>query len=383
MGAAQMAGAAGAAGPGAAALAGAARGAGLPGGVPGVGGAGGGLGGGVPGLGAGVPGAGGLGAGVMAAGGALDLPEGWEPGDPILPGDPRHPGDGTGPILPGDPRYGDLVGWQPGDGAGPGWDQGSSLPPMTAPNLPRDPGVTAPPGTTSGSRWPDGTTPGSRWPDSTTSGTPWPQGTTPRRPGVDAPSQSGVGTPRQPGIQAPVPSGVDHAPRPGVESPRLTSGEVPSPTFSGISPGAMPTMPTPSVPSGPAPSGPMPSGSPSGSPGASPSTSGTGDGAGPDVGSHDGYRVDADALREMAKRWIETSDQVSALARSMVPPARLGFVEQTAVALADISDKVGGWSTGGGQEFSGIAGSLRTVADQYEQQELFGVRTSDAIGRDA
>lgn len=335
------------AGPAAAGAMGAAR-APMAGGGAGAAGAGGGFGGGSPGG----PG------GVLASGSdeRLTIPEGWQPGDPILPGDPRHPG-GSHPIFPGDPAYADLVpGWNGRDLGAPNtgdgnWDFGSPGSAGDVPTAPRSPDWTT-------------TAPGGQ--------------TTPPYPGT---SPGGVGTggtyPGGPGSGGADPVG-------GGTAGGTTGG-------SGTSTGSYPGGSYPSggsyggsAPSGGSTSGGLPSGGGTGGTSAGGSASGGATGAGTSGGSGGGgdtsYAVEPANLREAAKKWHESADTVSASRANMEVPADLGFASSAAGPSSELAASVEQWAAQASEEFNGIGESLGGAADAYESNEQTGAATASGVG---
>lgn len=221
----------------------------------------GGLGAGAGGLGSGMnlsSGAGAIGAGaggLIAAGSTPKAPD-WQLGDPILPGDPRHPG-GPSPIYPGDPGYWDIVRPAPG-----------LQPPGGGVGTPGGPGASYPPGYT-----PPG------------HGVP---GAPPRSPG-DGAVPTNPGGPGAAGATQPAPTAPGDA---SASGPGGTSGS------GGVSAGAG----TGSSYSG---------GSGAGGYGRS--------GATPRGGRHDGFTVNYDAVEAWARRWKVISDQLGAAGAGMGP----------------------------------------------------------------
>ncbi|WP_304325445.1 hypothetical protein [Corynebacterium frankenforstense] len=315
-----------------------------------------GLGGGalpVSGLGAGLPG------GVMAAGGApaTGIPAGWEPGDPILPGDPRHPGGGLGPILSTDPAYRDLVpGWGGQGMSTPSWGNELSTPSASAP------GVAAPHIDTPGHAAP-GTRAGvGNWPAPWAPGVGASQGLGARPTGHEPPTTTTPATPQ--GVS---PSSL--AAHPHGAGPSLTSGGVTA------APGIAPAG-TGSGESSPS-AGTTGSGGVAGS-GASVSDGGP---SGTRGGSSTSFTVDAAVLRQRAKDWMASADTVSSTNGQQPAPKRFGFAESMMPSTRDFAGSVEGLTRQSSGEFSDIAGKLKAAADAYDNQELASVRASQQIGR--
>lgn len=333
--------------------------------------------------------------GVLAAGSESplgDIPSDWKPGDPILPGDPRHPGGDLGAIFPGDPRYGDLVpGWSegaygdpsdpsswniptgynpndpstwggvdngvggvlPSDGGRHGWSYGDPI----MPGDPRHPGGTSPlyPGDPGYDRTALG---GVLSPDGWSGGNP-PHGTNiPTAPGTTpggARDSVGGGQGLDGGIGNP---GI--GPAGGISNPGVGSAG------GGNIPGAgQPNLPTSTPPSG------------TGSGGTSGGGGGTG--SGPQSGADTSYSVDQAQLREWAKKWQEASDKTAALQSKMQLPQDFGFIASALPATHTLGGSVIDWSTGASKEFNQIGESLIAAADRYEEQEGFGVRQSNQV----
>ncbi len=320
-----------------------------------------GLGGGalpVGGLGAGLPG------GVMAAGGApaTGIPAGWEPGDPILPGDPRHPGGGLGPILSTDPAYRDLVpGW---DGQGmstPSWGDGLSTPGASAP------GVAAPHIDTPGHAAPGTRAPGSDWPAPWTPSAGAPQGPGARPAGYEPPTTAAPATPTTATPQSVSPSSL--VINPDGTGPSLSSG-------GGI---AVPGVAPASSGSGIAAPSPGSAGS-DGAVGSGASSSGSGPSA-TSGGASTSFTVDASVLRQRAKDWMARADSISGTNGQQPAPKRFGFAESMMASARNFGGSVEGFTRQSSGEFSDIAGKLKAAADAYDNQELASMQASHQIGR--
>ena len=385
-----------------------------------AGGAPGGLGAGAPGMGAGV-GPGGGGPGVLAAGGGSPIggiPMDWKPGDPILPGDPRHPGGDLGAIFPSDPRYGDLVpgwtdgvygdpsnpsswniptGYNPNDrstwgGAGTGvggvlpsgggshggWSYGDPIllgdprhPGGSGALYPGDPGYDR--AAFGGGLGPDGWA-GANGPHGVNIPTAPTQGVnTPTAPGMTP----GVGT--APGGPGNIP-GVGQSPSSGVNAPQAPH----SGTDDGVNPGVSPaddgTIPSPGQPN--IPTGGLRTGV------STDARVGTDTGNGPDSstassprsGINTSFTVEQAQLREWAKKWQEASDKTAAVRSRMQLPKNFGFIASALPATQTLGDSVRNWSTGASKEFNQIGVNLIAAADKYEEQEGFGVRQSGQVG---
>lgn len=378
---------------------------------------------GVPGMGAGM-GPGGGSAGVLAAGGESplgDIPSDWRPGDPILPGDPRHPGGDLGAIFPGDPRYGDLVpGWADGAYGDPSNPSSWNVPTGYNPN---DPSTWGGAGTGVSGVMPSGVTPsggggshgGWSYGDPILPGDPRHPGGSgalyPGDPGYDraafggglgpdgwaganvphgvniptAPTQ-GVNTPTAPGMTPGVGAapggpgnipGVGQTPSNGVNAPQ----QPPTGTGSGVSPADAGNVPSTGQPNYPT-AGPTADLSANAGIGAS---SGTGSGPGsstassPRSGTNTSFSVDQAQLREWAKKWQEASDKTAAVQSKMQLPQEFGFIASALPATHTLGGSVIDWSTGASKEFNQIGESLIAAADRYEEQEGFGVRQSNQI----
>ena len=311
----------------------------------GAGGAPGGLGAGTPGLGAPGMGPGGGSPGVLAAGGESplgDIPSGWRPGDPILPGDPRHPGGDLGAIFPGDPRYGDLVpGWSDGVYGDPSDPSSWNVPTGYDPNDPStwggvDNGV-------GGVLPSDGGRHGWSYGDPIMPGDPrHPGGTSPLYPGDP---------------------GYDRAALGGVLSPD---------GWSSVNPPRGTNIPTAGQPN-------LPTAGPGADAGGGTGNSG-GTSSGTQSGTNTSFSVDQAQLREWAKKWQEASDKTAAVQSKMQLPQDFGFIASALPATHTLGGSVIDWSTGASKEFNQIGESLIAAADRYEEQEGFGVRQSNQIG---
>lgn len=367
----------------------------------GAGGAPGGLGAGTPGMGAPGMGAGvgpgGGGPGVLAAGSESplgDIPSDWRPGDPILPGDPRHPGGDLGAIFPGDPRYGDLVpGWSdgaygdpsdpsswnvptgydpndpstwggvdngvsgvlPSDGGRNGWSYGDPI----MPGDPRHPGGTDPlyPGDPGYDRAAFG---GVLNPDGWSRGNP-PHGTNiPTTPGTTPGDSHGFG-------------GNGQEPHGGVHTPRPPHGGLDGGIGNpGIGPAGGGNIPSAGQPN-------LPTAGPGADAGGGTGNSG-GTSSGTQSGTNTSFSVDQAQLREWAKKWQEASDKTAAVQSKMQLPQDFGFIASALPATHTLGGSVIDWSSGASKEFNQIGESLIAAADRYEEQEGFGVRQSNQVG---
>ncbi|WP_297743156.1 hypothetical protein [uncultured Tessaracoccus sp.] len=346
--------------------------------------------GGAPGMGAGI-GPGGGNSGVLAAGDESllgGIPSNWRPGDPILPGDPRHPGGDLGAIFPGDPRYGDLVpGWSdgvygdpsdpstwniptgynpndpstwgrgdyglggvlPSDGAKHAWSYGDPI----MPGDPRHPGGPHPlyPGDSGYDRsafdgvlGPDGWSGINRPHETNIPTAPGP------KPG-DARDVVGDGRGPHDGV---------HAPQPPLGGPNSGYGNPSVGPTDGVS---VPGVGQPNLPTAGPTSGPW-----------------SGDVSANDTGTDTSFSVDHAQLREQAKKWQDASDKTAALHGRMRLPQDFGIAAPALRAMNKLGGCVIDWSTGASKEFNQIADNLIAAADRYEEQEGFGVRQSNQVG---
>lgn len=286
--------------------------------------AGGGVGAGGLGLGSGS----GLG-GVQAAGGSDgSLPEGWKLGDPILPGDLRHPGGDLGAVMPGDPVYSNLV---------PGY----------IPRAGNIPGV-------------DGPGPGEGFGSDPRGGgdVPSPTFPSPHGGGIKAPSTGGSPD-RLDGGSVNRLGGIPH--KSGIND----AGGVADPTSMGGA-GALRGV------------GGAGGGSGIGAGGISDGTGG-GSGGGGGAGGGD-FTVDSSKLRDFAKAWDETSEQVSVQIPQMVRPENFGFAGPALHEARALAEKTNKWSDEASREFSGIAQRLRSTAADYDEREQTNASISDQVG---
>lgn len=360
----------------------------------GAGGAPGGFGTGTPGMGSGM-GPGGGSPGVLAAGGESplgDIPSDWKPGDPILPGDPRHPGGDLGAIFPGDPRYGDLVpGWSDSAYGDPSDPSSWNIPTGYNPNDPRtwggvDNGV-------GGVLPSDGGRNGWSYGDPIMPGDPrHPGGTTPLYPGDQGYDRAALGgvlspdgwsSPNPPhGTNIPTAPGTTpggardsvgggQGPDGGVGNPGIgPDGGIGNPGIGPAGGGNVPGTGQPNLPTS-APSSDTGSGGNSGG--------GGGMGSGTQSGADTSFSVDQAQLREWAKKWQEASDKTAAVQGKMQLPQDFGFIASALPATHTLGGSVIDWSTGASKEFNQIGESLIAAADRYEEQEGFGVRQSNQV----
>ncbi|WP_297743005.1 WXG100 family type VII secretion target [uncultured Tessaracoccus sp.] len=342
--AAGQAGAAGAMGAGSMSALGAAGA--MRGGGAGAGGlaAGGGVGAGGLGLGSGS----GLG-GVQAAGGSDgSIPGGWKLGDPILPGDPRHPGGDVGAIMPGDPIYSNLVpGYIPRVGIRPGVDgpdlgEGFGSGPRGGGDVP-SPSFSGPHGG------------GIKAPSS---------GDSPDRLDGGSGNLDGGGVNRLGGI--PHKGGINH------------TGGVGDPTSMGGA-GALRGVGGAGGGSGIGAGG-ISGGTGGISGGTGGGSGGTGGGSGSDEGGGGDFTVDSSKLRDFAKAWDETSEQVSVQIPQMVRPENFGFAGPALREARALAEKTNKWSDEASREFSGIAQRLRSTATDYDEREQINASISGQMG---
>lgn len=281
-------------------------------------------------------GAGGLGlgsgsgfGGVQAAGGSDgSLPEGWKLGDPIFPGDPRHPGGDAGAVMPGDPIYSNLV---------PGYiPRAGNIPGVDGPGL--------------GEGFGSGPRGGGDVPSPSFSG--------PHGGGIKAPS-SGGGPDGLGGGGVNRLGGIPH--KGGIND----AGGVADPTSMGGA-GALRGV------------GGADGGSGIGAGGISDST-GAGSGGGGGAGGGD-FTVDSSKLRDFAKAWDETSEQVSVQIPQMARPDNFGFAGPALREARALAEKTNQWSDEASREFSGIAQRLRLTAADYDEREQINASIGDQMG---
>ena len=343
-----------------------------------------------------VPGAGaGTGApgGVLAAGGESGLggiPGDWKPGDPILPGDPRHPGGDIGPIFPSDPQYGDMVpGWNDGVFGDPTDPSSWRVPTGYDPNDPSTWGNTPIGGVqpSDGNPWRYGDPvlpEGPRHPDGSGPVLPhdprYPDGSRPVQPGDPRYNQAvhgpdgGVGdtgswrhvnTPRHENMPTSPSQGTGtdgrsssslHASDRGAPTPDLSQSSSGYPT--GTSTGINTPMPTTDT-------------------GSNPNLDSSRERR--NVGKDTSFSVNHAQLREWAKKWQRTSDSTSALQRLMTPSKDFGFVHAALPAAQGLMNSLSDWSAEASGEFGQIGESLIAAANNYEEQEGYGVRESNQM----
>lgn len=108
---------------------------------------------------------------------------------------------------------------------------------------------------------------------------------------------------------------------------------------------------------------------------------GTGGGSGGGGGAGGGdFTVDSSKLRDFAKAWDETSEQVSVQIPQMARPENFGFAGPALQEARALAEKTNKWSDEASREFSGIAQRLRSTAADYDEREQTNASISDQVG---
>ena len=108
---------------------------------------------------------------------------------------------------------------------------------------------------------------------------------------------------------------------------------------------------------------------------------GTGGGSGGGGGAGGGdFTVDSSKLRDFAKAWDETSEQVSVQIPQMARPDNFGFAGPALHEARALAEKTNQWSDEASREFSGIAQRLRSTAADYDEREQTNASISDQVG---
>lgn len=108
---------------------------------------------------------------------------------------------------------------------------------------------------------------------------------------------------------------------------------------------------------------------------------GTGGGSGGGGGAGGGdFTVDSSKLRDFAKAWDETSEQVSVQIPQMVQPENFGFAGPALREARALAEKTNKWSDEASREFSGIAQRLRLTAADYDEREQINASIGGQMG---